>query len=137
MRLLCVCVVILASAVPVAAQTHPCDRPQLSGNLTVSSASQTFVVCAPQADAIDGINVYVAGTKTDLGPVPAAGPASASGKVPYVVTITLPSRGNTTIQTSTYTTTSGGAKQEGVKSSPFVYVYEKAVPTAPTNHPAS
>jgi len=118
------------------AQANPCDRPALTGNHTVTAAAQTFYVCAPAADQVDGVRLYVNDVMTDIG-LPTAGTANAAGKVPYPVPVTLSGKGQHKIETQTYVILSTGVKSPGGKSVPFVYVWEKSAPSTPTNHPAS
>ena len=135
MKLCLALLALLLVVTPAAAQNSvACGTPPLSGNVTTPTATYQFAVCVPATAQADGVMVEVNGTKSFPTITPEA--ANAAGKVAYPATVTLSGTGNHTIVTTYYTLTSGGAKQEGPRSVPFVLVYEKPVPTtAPTNHP--
>lgn len=121
-------------AVNVQAQTNSCNNPQLSGNIVVSNTTFLFTACPLATDDADGIVIELDGIKTSITMLP-SGPANAAGKVPFNVSVTIPTNGNHTVRTAAFTLSPTGTRQDGPLSSPFVLVFAKIVPVAaPTNH---
>lgn len=115
------------------AQTHSCDKPALTGNVSITTSTFLFSACVPATVDADGIAVELNGVVSFITVDP--GLPNAAGKVAFPVSVTVPSTGNHTIKTAPFTLTSTGIKQVGPFSVPFVLVLEKATPTiAPTNH---
>lgn len=118
------------------AQTHSCDKPQLTGNVVTPTATFLFGACVPATVDADGIAIELNGSTTlTFITVDPTGVPNAAGKVVFPVSVTVPSNGNHTVRTAAFTTTSTGIKQVGPFSVPFVLVLEKPAPTVtPTNH---
>lgn len=124
----------LLLAVNAEAQTNSCNNPPLSGNIIVSNTTFLFTACPTATDDADGIVIELNGVKTAITMAP-SGPANASGRVPFNISVTIPQNGNNTVRTAAFTLSPTGVRQDGPLSSPFVLVFAKPVPvTATTNH---
>lgn len=133
-KLLALLLGFILLAVNAEAQTHSCDKPQLTGNITVTNPTFLFAACVLDSVDADGIVIELNGTKTYVTLLPTGSP-NAAGKIAFNVSVVLPARGNNTVRTAPFTLLSTGQKQEFALGSPFVLVYEKPAPTSgTTNH---
>lgn len=134
MRVLIVLVCLLTASA-AAAQTHPCDAPDITSARAAAGTPLKLQFCQPQANAITGLTVYNGTTPTPTtGLTQLTAQPNASGKVQYEVAIGSFTVGTYTLQFAV-TNLDGvnNSPQEGPKSVPFslTVVIPNPLPAAP------
>lgn len=127
--------VLTCLAVPVTAQTHPCDLPAVGSGNAIAGAPLTLSVCHDGKDA-NGNPAAIAWALYDNGArttptLTAAGAASTvSGLTQYTASLIAPA----VASVHTYQMAAIGALGEGGKSGPFVLTVSLplTVPSAPS-----
>lgn len=135
-RLLAISLVVLALACPLAAQTHPCELPDVTAGTAVAGAPLTLSACHNGKDAngnpdtLTGWALYDNGARTTLTLMASGAPSPVSGQTLYTTTITAPAAASV----HTYQLAAIDARGEGGKSSPFVLTVSLplTVPSAPS-----
>ncbi len=135
MRKLVITLAFILIAASANAQTHPCDKPDLSTLPRQNSLVGTpfvFNVCIDVADNPTGIVVYVNGVRNaPIGLTPGGTTIpNAVGLVPYLVSLNL-AKGNYSITASVTNLAVGGATQEGAQHSPFGLDFVDPIITIP------
>jgi hypothetical protein len=124
MKVLLALALLLVPAL-ASAQTSPCDKPPISGTVTIFTPTFPFAMKIPAGLTPTLFKITVDGTKSDL-PTTAA-PPNTAGDSCFLVSVTV-AVGNHNIDTSY--TPSGGV--EVSSTNPFVL---KFVDPRPVNHP--
>lgn len=130
---LSVCLLLLVSVLPAAAQTHPCDDPALTNQVVQTNGpiSVGFCIASKDADgnpvALTSFRVSVDGTDKFSGPLTAIGAPNAAGLNYYETpkTIALAKGSHTAIVFAS------SVDGEGAGSDPFVYSIKGVPPGKP------